>query len=268
MDYNTLKKIYESQNILCPTPDMIKSKEQIDGIREAGIINTKVLDYVASRIRSGMSTQDIDNLVSTYTKELGAICAPLGYNGFPKSCCTSINSQVCHGIPSEKDILKDGDIVNVDVTSIYKGFYADSSRMFKIGIVSSEAIKICNVAENALNEALKILKPFIRLGDIGHAIESYVNKMGCSVVHEIGGHGVGISFHEDPYIAHYGRKNTGMILFPGMVFTIEPMVNIGKRFVYLDALNNWTVYTKDNSLSAQVEHTVLITETGYEILAK
>lgn len=267
MEYDLLTSKYLKLGISVPSRDMIKTKEQIAGIREAGIVNTAVLDEVERSIHAGMTTQDIDDIVSRKTKELGGICAPLGYEGFPKSVCTSINDQVCHGIPDSKVILKNGDIINVDCTTIYKGYYADASRMFLIGQVDTTARKLVEVCKESLDLAVRELKPFSRLRDIGYMIEQYVKKFGFSVVHEIGGHGVGIAFHEDPFIYHYGKKNTGMVLFPGMIFTIEPMINEGSRHVFLDADNNWTIYTDDGGWSSQFEYTVLITQTGVEILS-
>ncbi len=267
MDYSSKVLEYKRKGIETPTIDMIKTPEQIDGIRKAGIINTLVLDEVARRIKVGMSTLEIDEIVAAKTKELGGICAPLGYNGFPKHCCTSINDAVCHGIPSKDDILKDGDIVNVDCTTIYNGYYADASRMFLIGNCDDAAKDLVKVTKECLDLAVNNLKPYSRLRDIGYIIERHAKKNGYSVVHEIGGHGVGVDFHEDPFIYHYGSKGTGMVLFPGMVFTIEPMINEGSRRVFLDASNNWTIYTDDGGWSSQFEYTVLITETGIEILS-
>lgn len=267
MDYEEMVTKYQELGIKTPTKKMIKTKEQIEGIRQAGIINTKVLDYVESKIHAGMSTEEIDELVSSKTKELGGICAPLGYEGFPKSVCTSINDQVCHGIPDTHTILKNGDIINVDCTTIYQGYYADASRTFLIGKVDPVAKHLVRVSKECLDLAVKNLKPYSRLRDIGFVIEQHAKENGFSVVHEVGGHGVGIEFHEDPFIYHYGKKNTGMVIFPGMVFTIEPMINEGSREVFLDASNNWTIYTDDGGWSSQFEYTVLITETGVEILA-
>lgn len=267
MQYEELVKKYTALGIKTPTKKMIKTKEQIEGIRKAGIINTKVLDYVEAHIHSGMSTEDIDRMVSSKTKELGGICAPLNYEGFPKSVCTSINDQVCHGIPSPHTILKNGDIINVDCTTIYQGYYADASRMFLIGKVDPIAKRLVEVSKECLDLAVKQLKPFSRLRDIGYVIEEHAKANGFSVVHEIGGHGVGLEFHEDPFIYHYGKKNTGMVLFPGMVFTIEPMINEGSKEVFLDASNNWTIYTDDGGWSSQFEYTVAITDTGVQILA-
>ncbi len=267
MDFKELQLKYQRLGIETPTKEMIKTPEQIAGIKEAGVINTAVLDEVAKHIRAGMSTQDIDDIVSAKTKELGGICAPLGYEGYPKSVCTSINDQVCHGIPDKNVILQNGDIINVDCTTIYKGYYADASRMFLIGDVDDIAKALVRVTKECLDLAVAELKPFSRLRDIGYVIERHAKKNGFSVVHEIGGHGVGVGFHEDPFIYHYGKKNTGMVLFPGMIFTIEPMINEGSRNVFLDAANDWTIYTDDGGWSSQFEYTVLITETGIEILS-
>ena len=268
INYDEVSQKYKNMNIGVPTKDMIKTPEQIEGIRQAGIINNMVLDEVSKHIHQGMSTQDIDDIVYKKTIELGGVPAPLNYEGFPKSCCTSINDAVCHGIPSDKDILQNGDIINVDCTTIYKGYYADASRTFCIGNCSEETKRFVKVCKESLDLAVKNLKPYSRLRDIGYYIESYVKKHGYTVVHEIGGHGVGVGFHEDPFIYHYGRKNTGMVLFPGMVFTIEPMINEFSREVFLDADNEWTIYTMDGGLSCQFEYTVLLTETGVEILSK
>lgn len=267
MNFKELEMHYQRLGIQTPKENMIKTPEQIAGIREAGKINTMVLDEVAKRIHSGMTTQDIDDIVSQKTKELGGICAPLGFEGYPKSVCTSINDQVCHGIPDKKTILKDGDIINVDCTTIYKGYYADASRMFMIGEVDEVAKALVRVTKECLDLAVANLKPFSRLRDIGYVIEKHAKANGFSVVHEIGGHGVGIGFHEDPFIYHFGKKNTGMVLFPGMIFTIEPMINEGSRHIFLDAGNDWTIYTDDGGWSSQFEYTVLITEDGVEIVS-
>lgn len=267
MNFEELVLKYQKLGIPTPTKEMIKTEEQIAGIRAAGVINTAVLDEVAKKIKVGMSTQDIDDIVSAKTKELGGICAPLGFEGYPKSVCTSINDQVCHGIPDKNRILQNGDIINVDCTTIYKGYYADASRMFLIGNVDEEAKRLVRVTKECLDLAVDQLKPFSRLRDIGYVIEKHAKSQGFSVVHEIGGHGVGVGFHEDPFVYHYGRKNTGMVLFPGMVFTIEPMINEGTREVFIDADNDWTIYTEDGGWSSQFEYTVLITETGVQILA-
>ncbi|MBR5795219.1 MAG: type I methionyl aminopeptidase [Erysipelotrichaceae bacterium] len=258
---------YKKKNIIVPTPKMIKTKEQIEGIRTAGVINTAILDMVGSKIKAGMSTDEINTLVHNFTIEHGAIPAPLNYEGFPKSVCVSVNDAVCHGIPSKREILKNGDIVNVDVTTIYNGYFADASRMYIIGEAKPNAIKLVNVTKECLELALKAIKPWeTRLGDIGEIISAHAHKNGYTVVREIGGHGVGLAMHEDPYVAHIGKKGTGMLLVPGMVFTIEPMINEGGRSIFQDSRNGWTIYTMDGKLSAQWEHTIVITEDGCEIL--
>ncbi|MBC6002742.1 methionyl aminopeptidase [Paraclostridium tenue] len=261
---NELKKLgYE-----VPTHDIIKNKEQIEKIKESAKINNAVLDEVEKNIKAGMTTEDINKIVHDYTISQGAIPAPLGYGGFPKSVCTSINSEICHGIPSEDIVLKDGDIINVDVSTIYNGYYSDASRMFMIGNVSENAKRLVEVTKECLEEGMKAVKPWGHIGDIGAAIQEHAEKNGYSVVRDFGGHGIGLQFHEDPFVFHYGAKNEGMILVPGMIFTIEPMINEGGYDLYIDAENEWTAYTDDGSLSAQWEHMILVTEEGIEILAK
>ena len=250
-----------------PTHKMIKNAAQVEGIREAGKVNNAILDEVASKIKMGMSTEEINSIVVKATARLGGIAAPLNYEGFPKSVCTSINDQVCHGIPSAEDILEDGDIVNVDVTTIYKGYYADASRMFLIGDVLPEDKELVKVAREAIDVGLSVVKPWNCLGDVGQAINDFAKAHGYSVVREIGGHGVGLEFHEDPWVSYVSKKNTGYVLAPGMVFTIEPMINEGGAEIFIDESNEWTVYTEDGSYSAQWEVTVAVTEDGYEILA-
>lgn len=257
---------YQKQGYKVPTLDMIKTPEEIEKIKASGVINTAVLDHVEKHIKAGMTTQDIDDLVSSFTKKHQAICAPLNFEGYPKSVCTSVNHEVCHGIPSKLRKLKEGDIVNVDVSTIYNGYYSDASRMFIVGKTSKEREKLIEVTKECLALGLKQCKPYNFTGDIGHAIQSHAEKHGYSVVRELGGHGVGIEFHEDPFIYHFGKPKTGLLLVPGMVFTVEPMINAGGKDVVIDRYNGWTIYTKDGKDSAQVEHTVLITETGYEIL--
>ena len=251
---------------LVPTRELIKTPEQIEGIRRCGVVNTGVLDLVAQEIKEGMSTAAIDKLVYEYTKDHGAIPAPLNYEGFPKSVCTSINEVVCHGIPSEKEILRDGDIINVDVSTILDGYYSDASRMFMIGNVSPEKRRLVEVTKECLQIGMEAAKPFGYVGDIGHAIQKHAEKNGYSVVRDLCGHGVGLEFHEEPEVCHFGRKGTGMVLVPGMVFTIEPMINMGRYQVYIDADDNWTVLTDDGLPSAQWEHTFVMTDSGLEIL--
>ena len=246
--------------------EWIKRPSQIEGIRKAGEINTGVLDEVGKLIHEGMSTQDIDDIVSKYTAEHGGICAPLNYEGFPKSVCTSINGEVCHGIPARHRKLRNGDIINVDCTTILDGYYADASRMFMIGNVSEERRKLVEETKKCLEIGIQAAQPWAHVGDIGYAIAKYAHSKGYSVVRELGGHGVGIDFHEDPFVAHVGSKGKGMVLVPGMIITIEPMINAGKAAVEIDPYNPWTIYTRDGSDSAQWEHTILITEDGNEIL--
>ena len=263
-----LVKMSKNHKMLVPSKDLLKSEKDILGIKAAAKINTIVLDEVAKIIKEGISTEDINTLVHNKTIELGGIPAPLNYNGFPKSVCTSVNDVVCHGIPSKNRILKNGDIINVDCTTILDGYYAYASRMFIIGEVSDEVKKLIAVTKESIDLVVKNLKPFDTVGDIGYMINKYVTKFGFSIVREIGGHGVGNDFHEEPFIAHVGKKEEGMILVPGMVFTIEPMVNMGSRHVYLDDTDEWTIYTADGSLSAQWEYTVLMGNDGLEIIAK
>lgn len=257
---------FQNKGHLVPTRKLIKTAEQIEGIRRSSVVNTGVLDLIASEIHEGMSTAAIDKLVYDYTVEHGAIPAPLNYEGFPKSVCTSINEVVCHGIPSEKEILRDGDIINVDVSTILDGYYSDASRMFLIGNVSEAKRRLVEVTKECLEIGMKAAKPFGFVGDIGHAIQKHAEKNGYSVVRALCGHGVGLEFHEEPEVAHFGRKGTGMLLVPGMVFTIEPMINMGSYEVYIDEADGWTVLTDDGLPSAQWEHTFLMTENGVEIL--
>ncbi len=264
------KKLNEFKKKKCilPPKKLIKNKKQIEGIREASKINTMILDAVEKQICVGMTTEQIDQIVMSETKKLGGIPACLGYEGFPKSVCTSVNGVVCHGIPSKKVVLREGDIVNVDCTTIVNGYYGDSSRMFKIGKVSDNANKLVNVTKECLDLAVSKIKPYSHLGDIGYWVSKHARENGYSVVKELGGHGVGLEMHEDPFVSHLGKLGQGMILVPGMVFTIEPMINEGRAGVLIDENDGWTIYTEDGSLSAQWEYTLLMTETGLEILAK
>ena len=263
-----LKRL-RSLGIKAPTERMIKNEEEIRGCREAGRINSLVLDAVEREIKAGISTQDIDDIVAEETRRLGGRCATLGFEGYPRSVCTSVGSVVCHGIPSKKQILREGDIINVDCTTVYGGYFGDASRMFTIGNVSKAAERLVRVTRECVERAVEIIVPYeTRLGDIGHAISSHARANGFSVVREIGGHGVGLKMHEDPYVCHTGIAGTGMVLIPGMIFTIEPMVNEGKPTFYIDSADGWTVYSADGKLSAQTEYEILVTETGTEILSK
>ena len=251
-----------------PARALIKSEKEIEGIRKAGEINSKILDKVAQTIKAGMTTNDIDKIVYDETIRLGAIPACLGYEDYPKSVCVSINNMVCHGMPSDFVLIEEGDIVNVDCTTIYNGYFGDASRMFEIGEVSEEAHRLVKVAKECLDIAVDKIKPYSHLGDIGYWVSKHAKKNGYSVVKELGGHGVGLEMHEEPFVSHVAEKNTGIVLVPGMVFTIEPMINEGSEEVCIDDEDGWTIYTWDNSLSAQWEYTLLMTEDGLEILSK
>ena len=269
MDKLDLKLLtLQARGHIVPDRDMLKTPEQIEMIRKSANLNTAVLDHVAANIKAGMSTADIDKLVYDYTIQHGGIPAPLNYQGFPKSVCTSINNVVCHGIPDENEILEEGDIINVDVSTILNGFYSDASRMFTIGEIDERAERIVRVTKECVELGLKEAKPWNHLGDIAHAINSHAQVHGYSVVEEIGGHGIGLEFHEDPYVCYVAPKGTEMVLVPGMIFTIEPMINEGSPDFFVDEDNEWTVYTEDDGLSAQVEYMVLITEDGAEVLSK
>ena len=241
--------------------------EKFEKMRVAGKLAAQTLDMLTKNIKEGISTDYIDKLGYEFIRDNGGFSAPLYYRGFKKSLCTSLNHVVCHGIPSKERILEDGDAVNVDVTAIIDGHYGDTSRMFCIGKTSVKLNNLIDATHEAMMRAIKILKPGIKLGDIGNEIQSYVEKKGFSVVRDFCGHGIGTNFHEPPNILHYGTKNTGMELKPGMTFTIEPMINAGK-FGTKTLNDGWTAVTKDKSLSAQFEHTLGITENGYEIFTE
>lgn len=260
--------ILEEQGHIVPTRSIIKTPAQIEAIRKSADLNTAVLDHVAAHIHAGMSTEEIDKLVYDFTTAHGGIPAPLGYEGFPKSVCTSINNEICHGIPDENIILQEGDIINVDVSTILNGYFSDASRMFCIGNVSERAKKIVRVVEECVELGLAQAKPWNHLGDIADAINTHAQANGYSVVEDIGGHGIGLEFHEDPFVSYVTPKGSEMVLVPGMMFTIEPMINEGSPDFFVDEDNGWTVYTEDDGLSAQIEYMVLITEDGAEILTK
>jgi methionyl aminopeptidase len=245
----------------------IRSAKEIEAMRVVGLMAAETLVLVGEQLRAGMTTEDINRIVHEDTIKRGARPAPLNYRGFPKSVCTSINDVVCHGIPGA-DVLKDGDIVNVDVTTFFNGFHGDTSATFFIGTPSPEARHVTEVARQALALGIAQVSDGAYLGDIGEAIQTYVESEGCSVVRDFVGHGIGRRFHEDPQVQHYGRRGTGKRVKAGMTFTIEPMVNVGGYEVDVDPKDKWTVRTKDRSLSAQFEHTVLVTKTGVEILTQ
>lgn len=261
-----LKELQQEGHFI-PSHDMIKTPEQIEKIKESGKINIAVLDYVAEHIKAGITTQQIDDWVYEQTTSRGAIPAPLNYEGFPKSVCTSVNDQVCHGIPSEDIILEEGDIINVDVSTILNGYYSDSSRMFCIGDVGEEKARLVRVAKECVEKGLEQVKAWGFLGDMSQAVHEHAVKNGYSVVREIGGHGVGLEFHEDPWVGYIGAAGTGMVMAPGLMFTIEPMVNMGTDEIFVDERDGWTIYTEDDMPSAQWEIMVLVTENGPEVIA-
>ena len=248
-------------------PNMVKTPDEIEKMRVAGRLAADVLHMIGEHVRPGVTTGELDRICHDYiVNAQQAIPAPLNYHGFPKSICTSVNHQVCHGIPGERR-LKNGDIVNIDVTVIKEGYHGDTSKMFLVGDVSILAKRVTRVAYEAMRVGIESVRPGQTLGDIGHAIQDLVEGNNCSVVREYCGHGIGRNFHEDPQVLHYGLPGKGTALVPGMTFTIEPMVNAGRRHVKL-LKDGWTVVTKDRSLSAQWEHTVLVTEDGYEVLTR
>ncbi|MBO6148544.1 MAG: type I methionyl aminopeptidase [Lachnospiraceae bacterium] len=254
------------QGHVVPSHELLKTREQIEGIKESAKRNIAILDYVASRIGPGISTQEIDDWVVMKTKEFGAVAATLGYEDFPKSVCTSINNQVCHGIPDSEDILEEGDIINVDCSTIYNGYVSDSSRMFLIGEVEPEVKQFVEDVHEAVNVGLREIKPWRFLGDMGSAINAFCRSKGYSVVEEIGGHGCGVEFHEEPWVSYVSKPGEEMLMVPGLCFTVEPMVNMGARHIFEDEDNGWTIYTEDGSLSAQWEVQIVVTDEGYELL--
>ncbi len=264
MEQDERLKELKRQGVPVPSRNLIKTDEQIAGIRRSCQLSKKIMDLISDEIQIGISTDDINNWVHKLTIEHGAVPAPLNYNGFPKSVCTSLNNVICHGIPDQTK-LKDGDILNVDITCILDGYYGDISRMFLLGDPSPQARSLVQVAFECMNLGIEQVKPFNRTGHIGYAIEQHAKKHGFSVVQNYGGHGTGNKFHEDPFVPHYGPEQSGMVLVPNMVFTVEPMINAGDyRCRVLE--DNWTAVTRDGSLSAQWEHTVRVTEDGVEIL--
>ncbi|MFP4559835.1 MAG: type I methionyl aminopeptidase [Thiohalorhabdus sp.] len=245
----------------------IKSAEELEKMRVSGRLAAEVLRMIAPYVKPGVTTGELDRICHDYiVNEQGAYPSPLNYHGFPKSVCTSVNHQVCHGIPGDRE-LRDGDILNIDITVNKDGWHGDTSKMFYVGEPSKKARKAAEVAHEAMVRGIEQVRPGATLGDIGHAIQTYAESQHCSVVREYCGHGIGQGFHEDPQVMHYGRPGEGLTLEPGMVFTIEPMINAGKRHVKL-LKDGWTVVTKDHSPSAQWEHTLAVTEDGYEVLTQ
>lgn len=246
---------------------LLKTTADIAGIKHSAEVNIGVLDYVGEHIKAGVTTAEVDRWVHDYTVEHGSVPADLGYEGFPNSECTSVNNVVCHGIPNEDEVLKDGDIINVDCSTIRDGYFSDSSRMYCIGEVVDERRRLVEVTYEAVRRGLAAVKPWGYLGDMSHAVQSCVEEAGFSVVREFGGHGIGLEFHEDPFVGFVGEPGEGVVLVPGMCFTIEPMVNAGAPDIDMTDPNGWTVRTKDGSDTAQWEVQLVVTETGYELLS-
>jgi methionyl aminopeptidase len=247
----------------------IKTADEIGKMRIAGRLTAEVLEMIVPYVQVGVTTGELDRICHEYiTRTQQAIPAPLNYHGFPRSICTSINDVVCHGIPSDTKKLKNGDIVNIDVTVIKDEYHGDSSIMVQVGEVATHASRLIEVTQECLYKAIAVVKPGATLGDIGHVIQQHAEQHYYSVVREYCGHGIGKVFHEDPQVLHYGRKGTGMVLEPGMTFTIEPMINAGRRHTRLNKIDGWTVTTRDGRLSAQWEHTICVTEDGCEILTQ
>lgn len=264
MEMDEKLKKFKKQGYEVPERHLILSETDIEGLKKSAVITEAILNQVGDMIKPGVTTNEIDAFVHQYTVDHGAIPAPLNYMGFPKSCCTSINEVICHGIPEDR-ALKEGDIINVDVTSILNGYFTDASRMFAVGSISQEAQKLIDCAKECLQIGLDQVAPYVSFSAIGTAIEAYANSQGYSVVRDFGGHGIGNNFHEDPHVSHFDTGHKGMIMVPGMVFTIEPMINEGTY--KLEVLeDDWTAVTKDGKLSAQWEHTLLVTDMGYEVL--
>ena len=258
---------FRVKGITVPDHKLIKTPEQIEGIKRSAVINKACLDYVGEHIKAGVTTQEIDEWVYKVTTDMGGIPAPLNYEGFPKSVCTSINDEVCHGIPDADRVLQDGDIINVDCSTILDGYFSDSSRMFCIGNVSEEKRRLVEVTKQAIQVGLDHVKPWHCLGDMGNAVHEFAKENGYTVVREIGGHGIGLEFHEDPWVSFVSKPGTEMLMVPGMCFTIEPMINMGKDDIFCDEDNGWTIYTADGMPSAQWEVQLLVTEDGYELIS-
>ncbi len=261
-----LQKLAEAGEDVPPRA-LLKTPEDIAGVKKSAKVNVGVLDYVAERIGIGTTTEQINGWVHDYTVQHGAIPAPLDYEGFPKSVCTSVNDVVCHGIPSPQEVLANGDIVNVDCSTILDGYYSDSSRMFCIGDVSEEARRLVEVTKESIQVGLEQVKPWGHLGDVGAAINAFAKEHGYSVVREFGGHGIGLDFHEEPFVSFVSRPGTGWLLVPGLMFTIEPMINMGKHRIDMSDPNGWTVRTKDGLPTAQWEVQLVVTEDGYELIS-
>lgn len=266
-DFDQKIASFQYQGHIVPDHSMIKTPAQIAAIRESAKVNRAVLDYVAEHIGAGVTTAEIDEWVAAETARYGAVPAPLGYEGFPKSVCTSIDEVVCHGIPSADRVLKDGEIINIDCSTSLNGYYSDSSRMFLIGTVSEEKRRLVEVTRECMYLGLEQVKPWGFLGDMAQAVNDHAKANGYQVVRDIGGHGVGIEFHEEPWVSYVSAKGEDMLMVPGMIFTIEPMINMGTWEVITDEVDGWTVRTADGLPSAQWEIQVLVTEDGHEVIS-
>ena len=266
MNFDDRIREYELQGHIVPDRSIIKTSKDVEGIKASARINIAVLDEVQDKIRIGMTTQEIDDIVYNTTVKMGGIPADLHYEGYPKSVCTSVNDQVCHGIPSKDVVLKDGDIINVDCSTILNGYFSDSSRMYMLGNVREDWKKLVKVTYECVEKGIEMVKPWTFMGDMGHAVHQHALDNGYTIVKEIGGHGCGLEFHEDPYVSYVSKPGTEMLMVPGMCFTIEPMVNMGTDEIFQDESNGWSIYTADGKPSAQREVQVLVTETGCEVI--
>ena len=266
-DFDQMIHKIEAEGHIVPTHDMLKTPDEVEMIKKSAKINVAVLDEITEKIHEGMRLSEIDDIVNKVTESMGGIPAPLNYEGFPYSVCTSVNDQVCHGFPREDTVLKSGDIVNCDCSTILNGYYSDSSRMYCIGDVDPEKRKLVEVTKECVELGLEQVKPWGFMGDMSHAVEEHALANGYRVVEEFGGHGVGIEFHEDPFVGYVGEPGTEMLLVPGLMFTIEPMINMGRKDIFIDEDNGWEVYTRDGKPSAQWEIQVLVTDTGHEVIS-
>ena len=266
-DFDQMISKIEAEGHIVPRHDMLKTPDEVEMIKKSAEINVAVLDEITEKIHEGMRLSEIDDIVNKVTEKMGGIPAPLNYEGFPYSVCTSVNDQVCHGFPREDTVLKSGDIINCDCSTILNGYYSDSSRMYCIGDVSPEKRKLVEVTKECVELGLEQVKPWGFMGDMSHAVEEHARANGYRVVEEFGGHGVGIEFHEDPFVGYVGEPGTDMLLVPGLMFTIEPMINMGRKDIFIDEDNGWEVYTRDGKPSAQWEIQVLVTEDGAEVIS-
>ena len=267
MEFDERLQEYKRKGYNVPGHELIKTPEDIAKIKESAAINMACLDAVEKEIREGMSTLEIDQIVYDTTVSMGGIPAPLNYEGYPKSVCTSINDVVCHGIPCKEEVLEDGDIINVDCSTILNNYFSDSSRMYMIGNVQDDWKQLVEDTHESIKIGLEQVKPWTPMGNMGNAINMFAKSKGYSVVREIGGHGIGKEFHEEPWVSFVSKPNTGMLMVPGLCFTIEPMINLGAADVLVDEDDDWTVFTEDGSPSAQWEVQLVVTEDGYELLS-